>query len=138
MDVSLRQQVGAGDFGIGMMTQTLNDEALRLKMSRWVERLKTVRIFRPLRLEPCDMDRHGNGRIGVVVSDGLVTITAKPFEFNVATMEFETLYANIETLLVESFRAHVRTMTAPELVLENTLGVDVVRDETDGEERYVW
>lgn len=117
---------------------TLNDEALRGRMAKWVERLKKVRIFRRLQLEPCTLLKNGQGRIGCIITDGMFTITAKPFEFNVATMDFQTLYHNLETLLVEAFKAHVRTMTAPELVLEGTLGVEVAKADTDGEELYVF
>lgn len=113
-----------------------NSEELRTKMSRWVERLKGVRIFRRLKIDATMTGYRGS--VGCMISDGLHSVTAPPFEFDVRTMDFDTLYMRIEQLLVESFRAHVRTMTAPELVLEGAFGVKIVSEKTDGEERYVF
>ena len=115
---------------------TPNSEELRLKMARWVEHLQKVRIFRRLKV---NAEIKGfQGSIGVTVSDGLVNIDAPPFHFDVRTMDFDVLRMRIEEMLVESFRAHVRTMIAPELVLEGTFGVKITNEQTDGEERYVF
>jgi hypothetical protein len=116
---------------------TLNPEELRSKMARWVDHLKSVRVFRPMKIN-AEVYKDGRGWLSVTVTDGLYTFKTQPFHFHVATMEWPVLYENLELMLVEAFKAHVRTMTAPELVLEGTLGVEVVKAETDGEEKYVF
>ena len=118
------------------MTPILNSEADQRKIIHFVDRLSNTRIFRRMKVEH-GLARDGQGWVSCKIEDGNTKIKTKPFRFHVATMEWPVLYGNVKALLVAAFSAYLDTMIAPELVLEGTLGVEVERADTDGEERFV-
>lgn len=113
----------------------VNNEEMMVKARKFVERLRSARIFRRLHVD-ADFNRDNFLTISVTINDGLCTCKTKPFTVHVPSIEFPTLYELIEDAIAESVRRIVREKTAPELVVPGTSPVEFANEPTDGDE--VW